>query len=354
MLRHGLAPLVALLLACSTPPEVLEAAPLRGRALYSESSDFAAVEAEVPRLAAAGVDLYQVLEPRHIGDAKLASLLRACARAGVGVRAWLLLDRADGQWPSEYNVDEFGDAVDDLLDWIDEDALPVAWMTFDMEPNWDYTQAQLALRPDPEDVSSIAALLELYGEHLDPAAFEQNRQKFAQIVARVHAAGLQVHAVTYPMVLDDPADGDADLQDIYDIPIEGIDWDEVSFMVYRSTWSSFSAGEMNADLLYSYAALAKAQYGARAAIDLGVAGADPITMTPGYAAPAALVDDVAATRAAGIERVHLYSLNTIWPLGDVEAWLGFADTPAGPRPPADPDVDDFHGLFALLDQGFGG
>lgn len=334
--------------ACSAPAAA-PPAPQQGRALYAESLDFAATEALVPRLAAAGVDLYQVLEPPQIGDPALASLLRACASAGVGVRAWLVLDKAEGLWPSEANVDRFAEAVGELLAWIERDDLPVEWLTFDLEPSWDYTQAQLALRPDPGDTASLAPLLELYREHRDPARFAASRDAFTDLVARVHDAGLRVHAVTYPMVLDDAADGDPDLQDIYDIPVTGIDWDEVSFMVYRSTWASFSAGDMNADLLYSYAALARAQFGERAAIDLGVVGLDPITASPGYDDPDALARDVAAARAAGVDALHLYSLNTAAPLGDLDPWLRFADTPAGARPEADPDVDAFHALFATLD-----
>jgi len=42
------------------------------------------------------------------------------------------------------------------------------------------------------------------------------------------------------MVLDDLGDDDRGVQDGLDIPVSGLDWDEVSFMTYRSGQALYS------------------------------------------------------------------------------------------------------------------
>jgi hypothetical protein len=327
----------------------MPAASLPG-AVYSESFDYAAVESDrLPQVAAHGLDLYQVMQPSDFRSPALASLLQACGSRGVALRAWVVLPKEQGYWPGETNLDEFGQAVDDLLAWIADASLPVQWITFDLEPDWAYTHQLSAFMADASNVNRIDDLIALVKRHVDPAGFATAQAKLQAIVDRVHAAGLRAHAVTYPMVLDGMVAGSTRLEDGFDIPVSGISWDSVSFMVYRSTWQAFTAATLSADLVYSYAVDARSAFGDAAAIDLGVVGVDPVTGAQGYTDPAVLAADVAAARAAGIARVHLYSLEEALAQPEPEPWLSFAATQAGPPPDDDPNVRTFRTLFAALD-----
>jgi hypothetical protein len=319
-------------------------------AVYSESFDYAAVASDrLPWVAVHGLDLYQVMQPSDFRSPALTSLLQACASRGVAARAWVVLPEEQGYWPGETNVGAFGQAVDDLLAWIADASLPVEWITFDLEPDWAYTHQMSAIMTDASNPHRIDDLVALVRTHVDAAGFAAAKARFQAIVDRVHAAGLRAHAVTYPMVLDGIVAGSTRLEDGFALPVSGISWDAVSFMVYRSTWQTFTASTASADLVYSYAVDARSAFGDAAAIDLGVVGIDPVTGAQGYTDPAVLAADVAAARAAGIARVHLYSLEAALAQQDPAPWLSFGTTPAGPAPDDDPDVRTFRTLFAALD-----
>jgi hypothetical protein len=351
-------PLLAFLatcLACSgksgAPPAPSGPAP----GVYSESFDYAAVEQARLRSAAGhGLELYQVMQQADFRSPALASLLAAASARGAGARAWIVLPKDAGYWPGETNLDAFGAAVDDFLAWVSAAKLPVGWITFDLEPDWAYTQAMAKIMADTTNPHRIDDLIALVKTHVDAAGFAAAQAKLAAIVGRVHAAGLRAHAVTYPMVLDGMKKGNTFLEDGFDIPVSGIPWDEVSFMVYRSTWQAFSATQLSSDLFYSYGVDARAFFGDAAGVDFGVVGADPTTGAAGYTDPSVLASDVAAARAAGVTRLHLYSLEEALAEPDPSPWLAFATAPAAPAPDDDASVRTFRTLFATLDAILGG
>jgi hypothetical protein len=169
------------------------------------------------------------------------------------------------------------------------------------------------------------------------------------LVDELRARDLRVAAVTYPMVLDDAADGDDDIADAFDVPVTGPAWDEVSFMVYQSLIYDLSGSWHGPDVVHSYAATAREQYGERAAVALGIVGSvgiEPVAMP--YPDAATLVADRGATRAAGIERVSVYSLDGLAPLAaaERETWLA----PGVVRVPELVDADGLRSLVrGLLD-----
>jgi hypothetical protein len=323
--------------------------------IYSESFDYATVQSDrLPAIASHGLELNQVMQPTDFRGPALTSLVQACATARVTLRAWVVLPKAQGYWPGETNLDAFGQAVDDLLAWIAQASLPIGWITFDLEPDWSYSQQMSAIMADASNPHRIDDFIALVKTHVDAAGFAAAKAKLQAIVDRVHAAGLRAHAVTFPMILDGIDAGNTYLEDGFDIPTTGVDWDEVTFMVYRSAWQAFTSSPLSSDLVYSYAVDAKSAFGDRAGIDLGVIGADPITGAQGYTDPAVLVSDVAAARAAGVAKVNLYSLEEALAQPDPGAWLSFAGTQAGPPPDDDPNVRTFRTLFAALDGALAG
>lgn len=298
-----------------------DAGPLRV-GVYSEFLAYDRVGTHLDALAARGAALQLAVPASRIGDASLAALLREAGRRGVETRLWLLLATAQGYWPNETNLGVFATEARRLLDWARDQGLPVAALVFDMEPSYDYVVALRAAL-----ASDFAAAQRMMRAHRDPAAFAAARERLAALVREVQARGVRAECVTYPQVLDDLRDGDDDLQDALDVPVRGVPWDEVSFMVYQTVFAEAVRRWIGPSLVGVYAEEARAAFGERAVVALGLVGdaGIPPPTGPVYDDPAALADDVAAARAARVSRVEVYSLDGMALLGGAPRWLGATD-----------------------------
>jgi hypothetical protein len=317
----------------------------RADAVWAEFLSDDALRAELPWLAEHRLDVYLAIPRARIGDAALAGLVRDAAAADVGVRAWVLLDEADGYWPNEHNIPAMRAAALAFADWRDAEALPIEWIVFDLEMSLARTRAIA----DVIETDGTVAALDAIKAGRDPAAFATHTAEMTALVDELRARALRVAAVTYPMVLDDAVDGDDDIADAFDVPVTGPAWDEVSFMVYQSLIYDLSGSWHGPDVVHSYAATARAQYGERAAVALGIVGSvgiEPVAMP--YPDAATLVADRGATRAADIARVSVYSLDGLAPLAAAEraTWLA----PGAVRVPELVDADGLRSLVrGLLD-----
>jgi hypothetical protein len=334
-------PALALLaVACSSSGRGPGDRPL---ALWSEFLSDDQVRAQLPFLAARRADLYLAVKRARVGDPALAALIGDADRAGVGVRAWLLLDDADGYWANETNVDAVRAAVMAFADWRDAAGLPVRRVIFDMEMSLARTQAVAAAQA----ANGAIAAVDVIKQGRDPAAFTAARAKYVQLVDDVHARGLEVTAVTYPMVLDDPQDDD-DIQDELDVPITGVPWDEVSFMIYQSTIYDLSGEWWGPDVVQSYGQSAASLFPGRASVALGIvgqAGIAPVAMP--YPSPDVLNADRAAALGAGARTVSIYSLDGVSTEASPADW---APADVAPSQPPYVDADNLRRLIrALLD-----
>jgi len=320
------------------------------RSYYSELETVAEATARIPDAAKHGFGIIRLVTPDDLHTPALARFFESAARAGVATRAWLVLSQAEGYWPNEDNLAAFGVAVDAFIAWRAANDAPVDWITFDLEPSWQYTHELIDIASGSTGLDRITDLLALVREHVDAAKFAESRVALGGILARVHAAGMRAHCVTYPMVLDDLADGDDDIQDGLDVPVRGLAWDEVSFMTYRSALALYATEPFGPAMFADYARDAVAAFGSRAALDLGVIGADPITGAIGYTDPAALAEDLTAAIAGGVATVHLYSLERAAAESDASAWFTVEATPGAPVPPPDSGTTALRGIFSLLDD----
>ncbi|MCC6215328.1 MAG: hypothetical protein IT376_10690 [Polyangiaceae bacterium] len=284
----------------------------------------------LPALAALGLRLQLALPAARLGDPELARLGRDAADQGVRIGAWLLLPREDGYWIHEGNVEAVDAAVRRLLAWRDSPGgLGFDTVSFDLEPAYAYSEAlREAQRTDP------SRWLSLLREHLVPERFARARDALARTVDRVTAAGVRAHAVTYPLVLDQPA-GSSAIEDALDVPVSGLAWSEVSFMVYETPFAQQAGSWFGPALIHDYARTAVERFGERAGIDLGIVGEVGLGVDPGdrYPDPDSLRADVAAALAAGVrpEHVRVYSLAGLLAEGGVARWLG-----GGPPEPREP------------------
>lgn len=133
--------------------------------------------------------------------------------------------------------------------------------------------------------------------------------QYQHLVHGLHARGIKVHAVTSPLVLHDRPGGHRRVQSALGVPIEGIDWDEISFMVYRVEFQHI-LGKLNSDIVYAYSKRAARRFRAAAGIDLGEVGHVPFPVPKeGFSDPRDLRSDAAAAKAAGISHLNVYSLD---------------------------------------------
>ncbi len=321
--------------------------------LYAgELSPLPTVTAALGRMKQRGYSIMVAVPAAGFPSAELQRLLQQAAQQGVEVRLWPLLAEADGYWPNETNIATFAAQVRKILAWLKDNSLAAGAIIYDMEPAIAYSRA---LEKGFEQ--GLSSTIELMKKHLDSAAHAKARAALKQSIREVQAAGLKAQCVTFPQVLDDLADGDGDLQDALDIPVHGLPWDEVSFMVYQTTYASSVGSWIGPDLVRRYAAEARKHFGQRATVALGVVGKHGV-MSAGaklYPDPATLAADIAAALWEKVGRVEIFSLDGVLAEAAPDAWLEAVDD-VTPRQPASSSQADLvmrtmRGMDALLDAG---
>ena len=208
--------------------------PVGSLAVWSEFLPVAEVRDHLPTLARYEADLYLAVRADDLDD-ELAAFLTDARAAGVAVRPWLQLPDA-GVWVNEDNAEAFAAFALAFLEWAATHGVLVEWLIFDLEPSFSYAEQ---LRTTSAE-GGIGAALDLLTTHRDAERFEAARQALQELVDRLHTSGVRAMGVTLPWTIDDLADGDPDLQDLFDTPLAGIDWDQVSVMVYRPAFSECS------------------------------------------------------------------------------------------------------------------
>ncbi len=314
------------------------------RAVYAEFLRYDEVEVELDALERSQTELIVAIQPHDVGTGALESLLLAARRHGVPVRAWLLLDDALGYWPNENNLEDFRAHVDAFWRWNERGALGVERIVVDMEPPLDdSTQLAMAI-----ESGQLADAIPVLVDNQDPESFAAAQADWAAAVDEWHDDGMLVDVVALPHLLDDFGDEDLDLQDMFESPIDGIEWDEVGFLVYQNLYGTADA-RLGPDLVRSYSSTAVERYGERAAVGLGTIGdIGKNTSSVGYADAEALHLDASAAATAGIGRVHVFSLDGALDNGGSAAWLdGLALVPGEIEP--NPAVQQARDTIAALD-----
>lgn len=322
--------LLTLLAGCRGDAPPANTRPHRVGLYAAEAASYPTIARALPTLAERQLELLVAVPEQQLGSADLEDLVRQATRLGVEVRLWPLLPKHDGYWVNETNIDRFAGYVRRLLDWIDREDLTVSTVIYDVEPAISYSEE--LQQAYAEGLGSVVSLLR---RHVNPGTFAQARAALSDSVREVQARGLRAECVTFPQVLDDLDDDDTDLQDAFDIPVDGVPWDELSFMVYQSVYAETVGAWIGPSLIRTYSAAARQRYGDRATIALGVVGQAGV-MTAGtklYPDPTALGADVAAALAEGIGRLELFSLDGMLETKKLESWLAVIDTEA--KRPAD-------------------
>jgi hypothetical protein len=315
--------------------------------VWAEDMGPAEIEPLLADLGTLGLRLYLALPAARVGDPEIARLTRQAADSGVETRAWILLADADGYWIGKHNARLGKEAVLALIRWQDMPGGPCfRGLSIDLEPSLLRTiELRQLVRTHPWRAPGWLR------RNLGPRDLDRARCELDQALRQARASGFHLHAVSYPMVLDQSSASTA-LEDALDLVVTGLDWDEISVMVYETVFAQFLGRWLGPSLIHAYAESAVRRWGERAGLDLGVVGDRGVAIDPGrrYPAPEILHADVAAALAAGIpvSRIRVYGLAGIAP--ELGRWLNF-DKIVPKKPSWSPGVASLRMLVRLADRG---
>lgn len=300
------------------------------------------VEGHLPMLKAHNAALCVAVRAEESDSPALASLIQASAKAGVPLIAWMLLPEDEGYWFGEPNRDAARTQVEKFADWVEAGALPLEWIMLDMELMLQQTRLL-------ETGDLFGTIIPMLNGNMDRAEYNRARDDYAALVSDMHGRGFKVSAAAYPFILDDLADGDPDIQDAFNTPIEGVGFDELYFMSYRSSFKSLLDVLPTPDVTYQYARAATEGFGPRALLGMGTIAGIGQVEDPGFTDPGEIAADVAAAKAAGHSRFFVYSLDGMVVTGEPDAWLGTVNAEAE-RPEPSSLTDQVRDAFRLLDD----
>lgn len=240
-----------------------------------------------------------------------------------------------------------------------EDGLTIEWMFLDAEPSKSWMQTFLErIRSGglPEAIRWAKGSRE--AEKLESA-----REQITAAVVQAGELGYYVGVTTVPFLLDDAEIGARPFEETMGLAVTGVPWACISFQLYRSLYNGadaarafgLPAGTFTPYFVYSYSRTAVEHFGERAAVGLGVAGkpAPVVGMGSGfYDRPSELKADVAAAKAAGVERkaqLHIFWLDGMAQSGRLEDWLSAAEAEPKRFDP-DPSTDNLRALLKALGE----
>lgn len=237
---------------------------------------------------------HRLQEPEEM-DAIFKLFEDATAR-GIEVRPVPVISADEGYFPNAYNHESYGRAVRELVRQWKARGLKPTTLLVDMEPPRELTEA----------LSSLDLVKAAPEEHIDRPRFAKGTQAYVQLVDELHADGFRVSITTQASLLADYRDNDDDLRQYFNVVIEGPAWDELEFQLYRSAYTRQAPG-LGPHFVYDFARAAQARFpDKQVGFAIGVTHPGPIfpdTATLGSGEE--LRKDVAAARAAGVEREHI-------------------------------------------------
>jgi hypothetical protein len=278
----------------------------------------------LPTLASYKVGLVLAWPSSEVGSAERLAFVRTANARGVTVHPWLLLPEEQGYWANATNVESYDAAARALLDaWRDAGLAPTT-LVVDMELAIARTRGLAAVITGGGDIEAVADYLRPF---IDRVQYAHATTRYRRLVDHAHSRGFLVEVSTWTQVLDDYADGDDGLRQSFGVPLDSIGWDVVSFQAYRTLNTALTATlapPTTAYYVLDYALRARARFGARAGVGLGVV--DPGELAPDaprYRSGAQLREDVDAASWAGIARskIGVYGLEGMLARPPVAQWF---------------------------------
>lgn len=295
----------------------------------------AEVDAQLETLARAHVDVTLAWPLSDFDDAERWKLVRRAHELGIQVHPWPLLPMEKGYWANSVNAADIDQGVREILAAWEREKLPPARLVIDMEPPVDR-----ALALAKATVETPTEVIGLMKKNVDRAQYAQATQTYKAMVAFAQARGWKVEVSTLPDALADYVDGDDDIRQALNIPLDDIPWDVVTIQAYRTLAKHFTpsiVGDPTDYYVFEMGERARKVFGSRAGLIIGLTDpGDVQPETPTYESPAALQKDLNAAVAAGFARdsIGLYALRGLVRKPPPASWLLRADSS-----PSNPSVD---------------
>lgn len=264
----------------------------------------------------------------------LAEALARLSSRGAGVGVWPLLSDAQGYWPSDENAEAFVRRVQDVLTFAAAAGATVRTVVVDLEPPLAVMHKLMGAGAEGH-VGAVFERVKLACRTEERRGRRSAARVFAEMQASLHGRGIETFATVIPPVVLDHPRGPGLWQAVFQTQVNRPGWSKICPMLYTSVMAELLPAqgiESARALAHVMAARLLAHAGRRSASALGLTGTGKLEGEPVLPDPAALADDVAAVRAAGVEDLALFSLEGVLAREHPEAWLE-AFTRTEPRAP---------------------
>ncbi|MDD5645475.1 MAG: hypothetical protein PHO00_08545 [bacterium] len=309
--------------------------------LWCEFLPYSRVNHYIEMLGGRDIILILHIGPADIGDPELVSLLQKAEEMGVEVRAWLLLPYEEELYFCEDTLDDTENFVRNFTDWVKREKIGIKWIVFDCEPTPSTGREFFKYVREKDIVSFINHLK----KNKDAESFKRSVYRMNEIIDRLHREGFLVAGTSNRMILEGLYFKNITLQDSLNVPFTMLDWDELSFLVYR-----YKASQIDyLGMAKRYSQIAKKYFGDRGVLDIGLIGDNRkipenekrmslfggeekfADLLVGIEDPAELAEILDIAGKNGLSRINIYSLDGMavseYP---PEAWFD-GDVPPGKK-----------------------
>jgi len=257
---------------------------------------------------------------------ELPNVARVLRDAGVAVSIWPMLADHEGRWASAHNATSFVRFVNDTADALKRAGVGAQEVLLDLEPPFAHARA-LAVGggSDREGAGGAAAVIGAARPRAaSAAAMDAASSELAAAVAELHRRGINTASAVWPLVALDPP-GERGWQALLGTPVDALATERVSVMMYTSIVEGWSRGALRrrdaTALLAAASSRVVRRWGDRAGMSLGCVGTGALVDEPVYRDPSELAEDVAITRAGGVDDLSLFDLGGVLAREPAEAWL---------------------------------
>ncbi|MDD5448563.1 MAG: hypothetical protein PHO53_05300 [Actinomycetota bacterium] len=300
----------------------------------------------LPLLEESGAGVAFALFPSSLNEVN-ARAFRKLKDAGIELTFWVLLSKEDGYFPGEKNVDVFLGLCKKVFQWAEQEGVLPDFLAIDEESPLEQAEkllgAPIWLKPG---VALKIALGNLCRENFDYA-----KGRFSILNSLARDRGVKTLGTCIPVVLIEEIQGGEFVQDLFETPVLGVDWDIISPMIYTSMLIGMSAGLISRKdaswLLYRLSKWLDASRPHAAGVSLGVTGTGVLGNEPAFSSPLELVSDVETALSAGIRDITIYSLEGIISRGEPEIWFKALENVEPRVPPRSGKVDFLIDALAL-------
>ena len=264
-------------------------------------------------------ELTLVLAVRPWNLAELPETAKKLAGEGIDLVVWPMLSDEEGRWANATNAESFARFCESTLDVVTPRELMI-----DLEPP--FAEAKTLAASPARGVIELAA---------GARGYRESERVLSALVKRLRLRGVASSCAVWPLIALDPPN-ERHWQEILGTPVDALEIDHVSVMVYTSIIEGWSRGTVRRDdalaLLGGASERIEKRWGSRGSVSLGCVGIGAFEDEPVYRNPSELAEDVARVKRAGCNEIALFDLGGVLAREPAEAWLDALATPASEAP----------------------